>query len=128
MVMRPVGLAISDMDASRWCPLEEARPLLRELGLEDEIEARLDLSSPYHDICNLWLNCGVCNAPMTRNRLRGWHQALAPSLSYLLSGNLRTSMLRYDGIRYLPRISNTLVNLEEKSQYLVLHNPFTPLY
>ena len=73
MVMMVLGLAIDDMNALRWCPLEEARPLLRELGLEEEIEARLDKYSPYHSICNLWLDRAVCNTPMPRDRQRKWH-------------------------------------------------------
>ena len=44
MVMMIPDLAIDYMNASRWCPLEEARPRLREPGLEKEIEARLDIS------------------------------------------------------------------------------------
>ena len=72
MVTMVPGLAIDYMNVSRLCLPEEARPLLRELGLEEEIEARLDVSSLYHNICNLWLNCGVGNTPMSRDRLRKW--------------------------------------------------------
>jgi hypothetical protein len=70
-MLRRLGVGkTNDMDASLWCPLEEARPLLREFGLENKIQARFDLSSPYHDICQLWVNCGLCYATMRRDTLR----------------------------------------------------------
>jgi len=84
------GLAIDDMNALRWCPLEEARSLLRELALEKEIEARLDTSSPYHSICNLWLNCGVCNTPMPYDRLRKWH-SICLTRGGAIGGHLSTA-------------------------------------